>query len=41
MLVVILLLLIAFVFGVWMGLCFYRRSATKIITEAPYVVRRR
>ncbi len=34
MIVLLSLLLIAFIFGIWMGLCFYRRITVKVSADA-------
>jgi len=45
MIVVFSLLFVAFLFGIWMGLCFYRRTTVKAAVEpcvvARYPARRR
>jgi hypothetical protein len=35
MIVVLSLLFIAFVFGIWMGLCYYRRATVKATGSLP------
>jgi hypothetical protein len=39
MIVVLSLLFIAFLFGIWMGLCFYRRTAVKATANTGVVTR--
>ena len=39
MIVLLSLLLIAFIFGIWMGLCFYRRIAVKVSADTAIVPR--
>ncbi len=39
MIVVLSLLFVAFIFGIWMGLCFYRRTMVKATADAGIVTR--
>jgi len=39
MIVVLSLLFVAFLFGIWMGLCFYRRATVKATGNLPIVRR--
>ena len=39
MIVVLSLLFVAFLFGIWMGLCFYRRATVKNTANIPLVRR--
>lgn len=39
MIVVLSLLFVAFLFGVWMGMCFYRRVTVKDTANVPFVRR--